>query len=189
MADKTSSGNCRSFSILAIPEIKITIMAIKDSLIAELKHEAINSRKMLERVPVDKYGWSPHEKSMTIGRLASHIAQLPVWVNRTLAAPQFDFAATPMLPGTYEDTAALVKAFEEMQSNAIAALVNATDEILNEKFTVRRGDLVMFELPRKILIRNIALNHIVHHRGQLSVFLRLLDVPVPGMYGPSADEK
>ncbi len=163
-------------------------MAMKDTLIAELKHEAVNTRKMLERVPVDKYSWKPHEKSMTVGRLASHIAQLPVWINRTMAAAEFDFAATPMLSGTYEDMAALLNAFEEMQANAIAALENATDEMMNEKFIVRRGDKVMFELPRKVMIRNIAFNHIVHHRGQLSVFLRLLDVPVPGMYGPSRDE-
>ena len=162
---------------------------MNDALAAELKHEAINTRKMLERVPEDKYSWKPHEKSMTIGRLASHIAELPIWINRTVEAAEFDFLATPMQSVTYENKAALLKVFEERLAAAVAALQNATDDAMNEKYIMRRGEKVMVELPRKILIRNIGLNHIVHHRGQLSVMLRLLDVPVPGMYGPSADER
>jgi uncharacterized damage-inducible protein DinB len=164
-------------------------MAQKDALIAELKSEAANTRKMLERVPQDKFGWKPHDKSMTIGRLASHIAEIPVWVNRTLEATEFDFTTMPALRNTYENTAALLKVFDERQAEAIAVLQNASDDMLQENYTLRRGEQVFAVMPRKVLIRNFSLNHIVHHRGQLSVFLRLLDVPVPGMYGPSADEK
>ncbi len=164
-------------------------MSLKDALIAELKNEGANTRKMLERVPQDKYAWKPHEKSMTIGRLASHIAEIPVWINRTLAADEFDFATLPAVRNTYENTAALLKVFDDKQAEAIAALENATDEILNCKFTLLRGGQVVFAMPKKVLIRNFGFNHVIHHRGQLSVCLRLLDVPVPGMYGPSADEK
>jgi uncharacterized damage-inducible protein DinB len=164
-------------------------MEQKDALIAELKNEAVNTRKMLERIPEDKYSWKPHDKSMTIGRLASHIAELPVWVNRVLQADEFDFATATMLRNTYEGTAALLKVFEDRQSDAINALQNASDEMMQETFSVLRGGNIVFALPRKVMMRNFAFNHLIHHRGQLSVFLRLLDVPVPGMYGPSADEK
>jgi len=164
-------------------------MPQKDALIAELKQEAVNTRKMLERVPEDKFLWKPHEKSMTIGRLASHIAEIPVWINRTLTANEFDFATASMVRTTYENRAALLKVFDEKQAEAIAALQNTTDEMLNETYSVRRGEQVMFAMPRKVMLRNFAFNHLIHHRGQLSVNLRLLDVPVPGMYGPSADER
>ena len=164
-------------------------MPQKDALIAELKQEAVNTRKMLERVPEDKFLWKPHEKSMTIGRLASHIAEIPVWINRTLTANEFDFATASMVRTTYENRAALLKVFDEKQAEAIAALQNTTDEMLNETYSVRRGEQVMFSMPRKVMMRNFAFNHLIHHRGQLSVNLRLLDVPVPGMYGPSADER
>ena len=164
-------------------------MPQKDAFIAELKQEAVNTRKMLERVPEDKFLWKPHEKSMTIGRLASHIAEIPVWVNRTLTADEFDFATASMVRNTYENRAALLKVFDEKQAEAIAALQNATDDMLNATYSIRRGEQVMFTMPRKVLLRNFAFNHLIHHRGQLSVNLRLLDVPVPGMYGPSADER
>src|SRR5436190_21547028 len=99
-------------------------MPQKDAFIAELKQEAVNTRKMLERVPEDKFLWKPHEKSMTIGRLASHIADIPVWVNRTLEANEFDFATASLVRNTYENKAALLKAFDEKQAEAIAALQN-----------------------------------------------------------------
>jgi uncharacterized damage-inducible protein DinB len=164
-------------------------MSQKDAFIAELKYEAVNTRRMLEQVPQDKFAWKPHDKSMTIGRLSAHIAEIPVWVNRVLEAGEFDFATASTVRNTYENTAALLKVFEEKQAAAIVALQDASDEILNAKFIVRRGEQALFELPRKIMMRNFAYNHLIHHRGQLSVFLRLLDTPVPGMYGPSADER
>ena len=164
-------------------------MLLKDALIAELKHEAVNTRKILERVPADKFEWQPHAKSMTLGRLASHIAEIPVWVNRTMDADSFNFGTFNFSRTTYPDTAALLKVFDDTLAAAIASLQNATDDILNVTYAVYRGEQLMFELPRKLMIRNFGLNHVIHHRGQLSVFLRLLDVAVPGMYGPSADEK
>lgn len=162
-------------------------MALKDALIAEIKHEAAATRRLLQAVPEDKFDWKPHEKSMTAGRLAAHVAEIPVWVNRSLEAVEFDFATAPTQRNTYAGTAALLDVFEQRLAAALAVLENASDDALNQKYTVRRGAQTMFELPRKVLIRNFALNHQVHHRGQLSVYLRLLDIPVPGMYGPSAD--
>jgi uncharacterized damage-inducible protein DinB len=164
-------------------------MSQKDALTAELKSEAANTRKMLEKIPPGKFDWQPHGKSMTIGRLASHVAEIPVWVNRIVESAVFDFATASMVRNTYGDTAALLKVFEEKQAGALAALQNVTEGMLQEKFTLRRGEQVITELPRQVLLRNFAFNHLVHHRGQLSVYLRLLDIAVPGMYGPSADEK
>lgn len=164
-------------------------MPQKDALIAELKNEAGNTRKILSKVPGEKFAWKPHDKSMAIGRLAAHIAEIPVWVNRTLEAKEFDFAGAPILRNTYEDSAALLQVFEEKQAAALLTLQNASDEILDEQFVVRLGEQIVFQMPRKVMIRNFAFNHLVHHRGQLSVYLRLLNVAVPGMYGPSADEK
>jgi uncharacterized damage-inducible protein DinB len=164
-------------------------MAMKDALIAEIKQEAVNTRKMLERADPDKFDWKPHEKSMTLGRLAAHIAEIPVWVNRTMEAEEYDFMKNIVKPVTYSNTAELLKVFEERQTAVIAALQNATDEMLNIKYKLKRGTDILAELPRKVLIRNFVFSHLAHHRGQLSVYLRMLDIPVPGMYGPSADEK
>jgi len=177
---------CRSFFIFKLFVIKQAEMSQKDALIAELKNEAGNTRKILVKIPQEKFAWKPHEKSMTIGRLAAHIAEIPVWVNRTLEAEEFDFASIPLVRNTYEDSVTLLQVFEEKQA---AALQIASDEILGQQFVVRRGEQIAFQMPRKVMIRNFAFNHLVHHRGQLSVYLRLLDIPVPGMYGPSADER
>ena len=143
---------------------------------------------MLERVPTNKFAWKPHEKSMTLGRLASHIAEIPLWVKRTLSMEEFDFANNILTRKRYEDNDALLMVFNEKLKEAIDCLDTASDEALNEIYTLRRGEQVLTKLPRKVLLRNFTLNHIVHHRGQLSVYLRLIDIPVPGMYGPSADE-
>jgi uncharacterized damage-inducible protein DinB len=170
-------------------QLKLIVMPQKDALIAELKNEAGNTRKILAKVPGDKFTWKPHDRSMTLGRLAAHIAEIPVWVNRTLEAQEFDFASAPLPRSSYDDAATLLSVFEEKQAAAVSALQNASDKILAEQFVVRRAEQIVFQLSRKVMIRNFAFNHLVHHRGQLSVYLRLLDIAVPGMYGPSADER
>ena len=164
-------------------------MSINSALLAELKHESINTRKMLERVPTDKLDWRPHAKSMTIGRLATHIAEIPQWINRTMEAEEFDFATANLTRESKESTAAILQVFDEKLAAGIKLLEAATDDDLNVLWTLRRGDHIFFKVPRKVNLRNFTYNHTVHHRGQLSVYLRLLDVPVPGMYGPSADER
>ncbi|HTL10250.1 MAG TPA: DinB family protein [Chitinophagaceae bacterium] len=164
-------------------------MSLQQPLVAEMEYEAINTRKMLLRVPEDKFSWKPHEKSMTIGRLASHIAEIPVWVNRTLEAGSFNFASLPAVRNTYGGTEALLAVYNERMAAAVHQLQLATDEMLGEPFSLLRGEHTIATMPRKVLIRSFAMNHLIHHRGQLSVYLRLLEVPVPGMYGPSADEQ
>ncbi len=164
-------------------------MQIAELLLLELQQESANTRKMIERVPTDKLEWQPHEKSMTIGRLATHIAEIPVWFRRAISAHEFDFVLSAVKPQKRETTAEIVDVFDKQMEEAVSILKTADDETMNAIFTLRRGDQIMFQLPRKVVVRTFALNHLYHHRGQLSVYLRLLDIPIPGMYGPSADEK
>jgi uncharacterized damage-inducible protein DinB len=163
-------------------------MALNQALLAELKQESANTRKMLERVPTDRLSWKPHEKSYTLGGLATHIAGLPKWIGRTINQDEFDLAKTQLKPPTVENTEQILKIFDDSLAENISILESATDEILNTNWSFRRGDHIIFTMPRKVVLRTMAFNHFIHHRGQLSVYLRLLDVPVPGMYGPSADE-
>lgn len=165
-------------------------MAIKDGFISELKHEASFTKKMLERVPWDKKDWKPHEKSMTLGRLATHLTETLKWISNIRHIDDFDF----MRDLSFEfHTAAtkeqLMQAFQENLENALSDLAAMSDEDFNKIWIVRRGEQVMYNMPKKVAVRAWGFSHQVHHRGQLSVFLRLLDVPVPGMYGPSADER
>jgi uncharacterized damage-inducible protein DinB len=164
-------------------------MPVKDAFIAELKHEAGLTKKMLERVPLDKKDWKPHEKSMTLGRLATHVAQTTHWVSDILKIDDFDFAVRKPTAGTATTQEELLRIFQDNVDSAIRDLSSAGDEDFNKKWIVRTGDKVMYNTPKKVAIRGWALSHMIHHRGQLSVYLRLLDVAVPGMYGPSADER
>jgi len=164
-------------------------MAIKDAFIGELKHESSLTKKMLEKVPLDKKDWKPHEKSMTLGRLATHVAEIPHWISRVITMDEFDFLVQGFSSHTAASQEELITIFNEKLNKAITDLQTMDDESFNKIWKVRRGEQVLFETPKKIAIRGWALNHMIHHRGQLSVYLRLLDVPVPGMYGPSADEK
>jgi|SRR4051794_27632885 uncharacterized damage-inducible protein DinB len=163
-------------------------MAIKDALLAELKHESSSTRRILERVPGDNLNWRPHEKSYTIGRLATHIAQTPTWITRIINHEQFDFAVNQYKAITAESNEQLMKIFEDTIAENIGVLESAQEDSFNDMWTFRRGEQIFFTLPKKVVIRNMAFNHLIHHRGQLSVYLRLLNIPVPGMYGPSADE-
>jgi uncharacterized damage-inducible protein DinB len=165
-------------------------MAIKDAFIAELKHETSLTKKMLERVPLDNKDWTPHEKSMTIGRLATHIAETTKWISDIRHIDDFDFMKNyNFKPHSAASTEELLQIFQTHLDNAINDLSAMNDEDFNNNWTVRRGEQVMFNTPKKVAIRGWAFSHMIHHRGQLSVYLRMLDVPVPGMYGPSADER
>ena len=158
------------------------------ALIAELKQETANTRKILESVPEDKFGWKPHEKSMTLGRLATHIAELPGWIELILTTDGLDFATRNNKPHTAADRQELLAILEDKLAKATEALENATPEDMLATWTMRRGDHIHFTLPKSAVIRNFSYSHLFHHRGQLTVFLRLLDVPVFGIYGPSADD-
>ncbi|MGC4102520.1 DinB family protein [Ferruginibacter sp.] len=164
-------------------------MSVKTAFIAELQHEAALTKKMLERVPFDKKDWKPHERSTTVGRLATHIAEITIWISRIMNADEFNFATAPFKAYTASSTEELLEIFETNLQTAINDLEKATDAEYDRIWTVKAGDKVMMELPKKVAVKSWTLNHFIHHRGQLSVYLRLLDVPVPGMYGPSADER
>lgn len=164
-------------------------MGLKDAFIGELKYEGSLTRKMLERVPLDKKEWRPHGKSMTLGRLATHVAEIPHWISRIITIDDWDFAVQGFSSHSASTSAELIQIFQEKLDKAIADLETMSDEDFNKKWIVRRGDQMRNELVKKIAIRGWGFSHLIHHRGQLSVYLRLLDVPVPGMYGPSADEK
>jgi uncharacterized damage-inducible protein DinB len=163
-------------------------MSLSEPLAAELKHEATTTRKMLERVPQDKLAWRPHDKSMTLGRLAGHIAELPSLLTPALTADELDFAAGDFKPFDPTSVSELLERFDQTVAGAVELLKSQTDEHLQKPWRMRNGEQVFFELPRAAVVRSMALSHIVHHRGQLSVYLRMLDVPLPSVYGPTADE-
>jgi len=162
-------------------------MAVSTAFLGELKHESGSTRKILERVPTDRLSWKPHEKSMMLTRLATHVATTPGWITRIITAGEFDLAKTPIKTPNAESNEQLLKVFDETLAANIPVLEAASDELLNGNWTFRNGDHFFFTMPRKVALRSLAFNHLIHHRGQLSVYLRLLDIPVPGMYGPSAD--
>ena len=162
-------------------------MTIADTLIMELEREAQTTRKLLERVPDDKLAWKPHAKSMSLGRLAQHVATTPGFISGMARLDGYDvekFAEPPAL----ESAAALVAAMEESVAQAKANLAATDDAAMMADWSFRRGGHAIMTIPRIGAYRSILFNHLYHHRGQLSVYLRLLDVPVPPIYGPSADE-
>jgi uncharacterized damage-inducible protein DinB len=162
-------------------------MPLKDGLIAEYDHEVATTRKLIERVPDDRLAWKPHPKSMSIGGLAQHIANLPTWGGMILDHDRFDLAdAPPNLPEP-ASRAAVLAMFEQSTAGARRQLDRSDGELM-AFWTLKRDGHEMFTLPRIAAFRSFVLNHLIHHRGQLSVYLRLNDIPVPPIYGPSADE-
>jgi uncharacterized damage-inducible protein DinB len=161
---------------------------IRQALMKEIEHEGSQTKKILERVPIDFFTWKPHEKSRETGALALHVAQIPSWTSRIVTTPEVNIDTmvreVPDIKTAYD----LVLVSERNIQKAIEDLQNAKDEDMMAMWTLKKGEHTVFTLPRVAAIRAMAMNHLLHHRGQLSVYLRLLDVPVPGMYGPSADE-
>jgi uncharacterized damage-inducible protein DinB len=162
-------------------------MEIIPMLLKEMEQEAQTTRKMLGRIPDDKYDWQPHEKSMTIRRLATHIAELPGWVTMTLTTDELDFANNPYKPEVINNTAELLDLFEKSYTDGKAHLAETNEGELLRNWTLRNGDRI-YSIRTKAEVIRMAFCQIVHHRAQLGVFLRLLNVPIPGSYGPSADE-
>lgn len=163
-------------------------MKLSELLLKEIQQEAASTRRILQVVPDEHIGWKPHEKSMTLGRLASHVAELPQFVNRALESDHYDMATRTGAPIVCESTAALLEFFEERLTAAIATLQDKDNDFLQETWTFRRGEMILGQPTRYEAIRSWMMNHQIHHRGQLTVYLRLLDIPVPGIYGPSADD-
>ncbi len=153
----------------------------------QLKEEAEITRKMLKIVPEDKYDWQPHPKSMTVRRLATHIAELPGWIPMAIDTDVLDFSANDYKATPISNNAELLEAFEQNQKKAEEALPKTTDEYLLNMWTMKNGDQIFLSITKQDVIR-MALSQTIHHRAQLGVFLRLLNIPIPGSYGPSADE-
>jgi uncharacterized damage-inducible protein DinB len=161
-------------------------MTIAELFLKEFEGEMETTRRVLERVPSDRLEWSPHPKSMTMKALAGHVAELANWGVR-LEESSFE-VGTRKKP-EFDSAGQLVALFDENVAASRAAIGQKTDEDLRERFTVTRGGTTSFQMSKASLLRRVFLNHLIHHRGQLSVYLRLNDVPLPAIYGPSADEE
>ena len=153
----------------------------------QLKEEVASTRKMLQIIPDDKYDWQPHQKSMTIRRLATHIAELPGWIPMAIQTDVLDFAVADYKPTPIDNTKDLLVIFEDNVRNAFEAISKTSDEYLQNSWTMKNGKEVYFTITKEDVIR-MAISQMIHHRAQMGVFLRLLDIPIPGPYGPSADE-
>jgi uncharacterized damage-inducible protein DinB len=164
-------------------------MAMIDSLMEEFEHEAQTTRKHLARLPENKLDWRPHEKSFTAGALASHITELVTFTDAIFNQDELDFDPATYKPYIATSLADLIKTFDDNVAKGKQALAGATDDILAQSWSFKIMGRVRFEKPRAAAFRDFALSHMIHHRGQFSVYLRLLNVPVPGSFGPSADEQ
>ena len=166
-------------------------MAIAESILPEFDHETATTRTMLESVPEAKAEWTPHPKSMSLGTLAMHIVNVSCnWGPVTLRQAEFDLnppGGPAVAPPRFESTAQLLKIYDDGIRATRALLVATSDGEFMMPWTLKNGGKAMFSLPRVGVFRSLVLNHAVHHRGQLSVYLRLLDVPLPSIYGPTAD--
>lgn len=162
-------------------------MSIIPMLLKEMEQEAQTTRKMLSRVPADKFNWQPHPKSMSTERLAVHIAELPEWVSLAIHTDGLNFADNPYTPKAVEGTQGLINLLDESLTSGKAALESADEAELEKPWVLSNGDQVLSKTSKAEMIR-MAYSQIVHHRAQLGVYLRLLDIPIPGSYGPSADE-
>ncbi len=163
-------------------------MTLANELLAELDRESRASRRLLERVPAEKLEWRPHPKSMTLRDLAWHVATIPSRIARIVASGAYDLAdarPTPAAGETTDFAAELQRSIDEAKE----ILGKFDDEVMMESFTLSRGGVVVMSMPRAAGVRTVMLNHSYHHRGQLTVYLRLLDIPLPATYGSSADEK
>jgi len=160
-------------------------MTIAAALLPEFDQEMSTTRKLLERVPADKGAWKPHPKSFALGHLAQLVARMPGWLTTMLRETELDLASSPAY--SVETTPALLAEFDRNVRTAREALCAAKDADFAVSWSLKHGDHALFTLPRGSVVRT-HINHLVHHRGQLSVYLRLLDVPVPSIYGPTADE-
>ena len=162
-------------------------MTKAELLLEEVKQEAKATRTLLERVPFEKADYKPHEKSMTLKRLATHVAEINGWWKECLIMDVLDFSKGDSKPKEINSTADILALHDDLLVKAEIILNNAADEKLKEDWTMRNGEVVYFTMPKAEVVRTWCMNHLYHHRGQLTVYLRLLDVPLPSIYGPTAD--
>lgn len=162
-------------------------MAFTDALLPEFDHEMATTRKLLERLPDARLGWKPHDRSMSLGRLATHLAEIPQWSKHIICEDGIDLKGNYQ-PHEEQSAAAILALFDAAVAESRRAIASRSDAELMAPWTFKAYGKTMFTMPRVAVMRSMLFNHMVHHRGQLSVYLRLNDVPVPAMYGPSADE-
>jgi uncharacterized damage-inducible protein DinB len=160
-------------------------MSIAETLLPEFDQEMKTTRRVLERVPTDKGTWKPHEKSFSIGHLAQLLSWMPGWITSTLAKDSLDIGSSPKY--SYEKTETLLEGFDKNVSEAREAIAAMQDSDFDKPWSLVMGGKAVITQPRGVATRS-HINHLVHHRGQMSVYLRLLDIPVPSLYGPTADE-
>ncbi|MBM3819409.1 MAG: damage-inducible protein DinB [Acidimicrobiia bacterium] len=162
-------------------------MALVDALLPEFDHEMATTRTVLERVPEDKLAWKPHPTSSSLGDLATHVATIPMWGEMTLNRDELDLGGAGRVAAA-ASRAALLEQFGRNAAGTRAALVGRSDAELMAHWSLKNGDQMLFTLPKAMVWRSFVMNHLIHHRAQLAVYLRMLEVPVPSMYGPSRDE-
>jgi uncharacterized damage-inducible protein DinB len=163
-------------------------MPFSQTLLPEFDEEMKNTRKLLECVPDGKFDYQPHQKSMSIGRLATHVAELPAWTSATLDLEVLEMGAD-FKPEIATSRAELLEKFDKGVAEARQKIAAATDEQWQKIWTFKWAGKTVLSMPRSAVMRSVIMNHLIHHRAQLGVFLRLNDVAIPGMYGPSADEQ
>ena len=166
-------------------------MPLSHTLLPEFDNEMALARKTLERVPDDKMTWKPHEKSMSMGQLATHLAEIPGWGTVTIQQESFDLAppgAPPYKPEILESRQSILERFDKNVTSARELLAKTPDDQFMRRWTLLMGGTQIFSMPRLAVVRNMIMNHLIHHRAQLGVYLRMNDIPLPAIYGPSADE-
>ncbi len=163
-------------------------MNIIELLLKELEQEAQTTRKMLALIPAAKFDWAPHERSMKMMPLATHIAELPTWITMVVNTDELDFAVNPYQAIVAADTNEILALFEKSQADGKASLAEAKEEELSNQWVLRNGEQIYSSTTKYETIK-MAISQIIHHRAQLGVYLRLLNIPIPGSYGPSADEQ
>jgi uncharacterized damage-inducible protein DinB len=161
-------------------------MALKEMLLPEFDQEAAATRLLLERVPAQDAGWKPHPKSASLGALAVHVANLASWLGMTLTSTELDLAVTPT-PAPFTTVDALLATFDKNVATSRAALAKAVDADFAVLWSLKSGGQIYLTFPRAVIVRSFVLSHLIHHRAQLGVYLRLRDVPLPPCYGPTAD--
>lgn len=157
-------------------------------LYADLDLELAATRRILERVPFEHWDWKPHEKSFSLGRLATHLAELPRFAEAMASMEEMDMAKSPFKPSVVKNREELLALFDKRSASMRRAVASLDEKRLAAHWRLRMGDMVFLDAPRSLLLRQHGISHPVHHRAQLTVYLRLLNVPVPGLYGPSADD-
>ena len=165
-------------------------MSIAETLLPEFDHEMANTRRLLELVPAADAEWRPHPKSYSLGDLAAHIARLPLWGRFTLEQPELDLGApanASLARARFTTTPELLEQFDRNVREARTALAATSDADMDTVWALKNGGITVFSMPRAAVLRGFVLSHMIHHRGQLSVYLRLRDVPLPALYGPTAD--